>query len=415
MQLEVDARTDACVARQPILTAAGRVFGYELLYRTAAEATSCDGPSDTAGARVLNDAVVTMGLETLTGGRRAFMNLTRHMLLAGFATLLPPDGVVIELLENTDVDEEVVEACRRLKGLGYAIALDDYTVGSPADALLPFVKYVKIDVLATAPEQWRALKPALPATVQLIAEKVETAEVFGQAREAGYHLFQGYYFCRPTTITGGAMSSRRLAYAQLLATLNRRDVSVGQVEDLIKHDASLSFRVLRCVNSAAFGMRREIQSIRQALVLLGLEQIRKWASVWAMAGLNTGNTEELVTVAVLRARSCELLAQEVLGADAAPEYFLLGLCSLLDAMVGRPMPEAIAELPLSAVVHKALLGETNRARVLLDAVIAYERGMWDVADTISSTAGITQGQLTSVYANALKWARELSNATAAAA
>ena len=172
--------------------------------------------------------------------------------------------------------------------------------------------------------------------------------------------------------------------------------------------------MLRCINSAAFGIRREIQSIRQALVLLGLDQVRKWASVWALAGLNGGASSELVTIAILRARSCELVAAKTKGADDASEYFLLGLCSLLEVMLGQPMATAVAELPLSENIRKALLGETNDARHVLDAVIAHERGEWDEAASIANQLAVPPDLLPHAYADSLKWARELSQVAAAA-
>jgi EAL and modified HD-GYP domain-containing signal transduction protein len=319
------------------------------------------------------------------------------------------------VLEDVGVDAEVIDACRRLREKGYALALDDFTFATGAEALLPYARYVKVDVLATGATERRRIEQAVPAGVKLIAEKVESSEVFEEARKLGYGLFQGYYFCRPTTFSGGALSARRLAYARLLASLNQPNVSVNSVEDLIKHDASLTYRVLRCINSAAFGVRREIHSIRQALVLLGLEQVRKWASVWALAGLNGGTTSELVTIAILRARSCEIIAGDALGGDNASEFFLLGLCSVLDAMLGQPMETAVAELPLSPNVRGALLGQSNAARTILDAVIAHERGEWDDAAARVAVLSVTPDRLSIAYADALKWARELSQIAAAAA
>jgi EAL and modified HD-GYP domain-containing signal transduction protein len=414
METNLDSREGAYVARQPILDAAGQVFGYELLYRAGAEAVSCQDPHDLAAARVLSDAVLTLGLDTLTGGRRAFINVTRHMLLNELATVLSPEAVVIEVLENVGCDEEIVGAVKRLKDRGYAIALDDFSFDTGAAALLPYARYVKVDVMATPAEARREIEKAIKTGTKLVAEKVETAESFDELRKGGYHYFQGYYFCRPTTFSGGLLSARRLAYARLLGALNKTNVSVNSIEDLVKHDASLTYRVLRCINSAAFGIRREIQSIRQALVLLGLDQVRKWASVWALAGLNGGSSSELVTIAILRARSCEIVAGKVKGADDASEYFLLGLCSLLDAMLGQPMETAVAELPLSDNVRKALLGEENAARHVLNAVIAHERGEWAEAAQIAALISVPEDTLPHAYADALKWARELSQVAAAA-
>jgi len=413
-QLNSDSREGLFVARQPILNATGQVFGYELLYRTSHEATAATDADDLAAARVLNDAVLGLGLETLTGGRRAFMKLTRSHLLGNVASLLPPKAVVLEVLEQTNVDAPLVDMCRSLRTRGYSLAVGGFTPDSAAKVLLPHVNFVKVDAATASVDDRQQIRKMLPSSVSLVAENVETAEMYDDLRAGGFHLFQGFYFCKPTMFKAGALSARRLAYAQLLTALNDPDVTVNRIEDLIKHDASLSYRVLRCVNSAAYGIQRQIQSIRQAVVLLGLDQIRKWASVWALAGLNEGASSELVSVAILRARSCELVAQSLMGRDEASEYFLLGMCSLLDIILQKPMEEALKELPLSDTVHHALLGEENLARFVLDAIIAYERGLWDESTRLAEMAGFEPSRLPSAYADALKWARELTHSAKAA-
>lgn len=405
--LALDSREGVYVARQPILNRTGQVFGYELLYRAGATSVSCEVPTDLAASRVLSDAVLNLGLETLTSGRKAFMNCSRTLLLSGHATLLPPKAVVIEVLETVEVDDAIIQMCRALRGKGYSVALDDFVPGSQAEALLPYANFVKVDVLSTTRDEWVDIRRRMPSAVTLLAEKVESAEIYEDLKGIGYHLFQGYYFCKPKMFRAGALSGQRMAYARLLMALNDENVTIAQVEELIKHDASLVYRVLRCINSAAYGIRRQIQSIRQAVVLLGLDQVRKWASVWALAGLNEGASAELVTVAILRARACELLAQVTTSREEASEYFLLGLCSLLDVILQRPMEEAIAELPLSDTLKRALVGEQNTARHVLDAVVAYERGQWDDAVAHSDRAGIGPDKLPVAYADALRWAHEM--------
>jgi EAL and modified HD-GYP domain-containing signal transduction protein len=408
-------RDTVYVARQPILHASGQVFGYELLYRGTAIETSCLAPGDTASARVLTDAVLNLGLDTLTDNMPAFLNLNRNLLLAGTATLLSPGAVVFELLEDMPIDQEVIETCRRLRAMGYALALDDFAIQSDAEELLPYVKFVKVDVLRTTPGQRADLaKRLLPLGLRLIAEKVESSDIADEVRASGYNLLQGYYFCKPTTFGAKALPASSLAYLNLLAALNKPDLCAGELEDLIKQDVSLSHRVLRCINSAAFGLRQEIRSIRQALVLLGLGKIQRWASIWSLAGLNHGGVPETVTVALVRARSCELLGNALSGADTGSEFFLLGLCSLLDVMLGRSMHAALADLPLSAGIRSALLGQPNIARSVLDSVIAYERGQWDTANSTAQDAGLSSTLLPVAYADALRWARELSLSSQAA-
>jgi EAL and modified HD-GYP domain-containing signal transduction protein len=391
------------VARQPILDERGRVFGYELLYRHAAGATACIADGDHASARVLTGAVLDLGLDTLTNGRRAFLNVTRPLLLGELDTLIPPDGVVIELLESVEIDDKVIDTCRGLRAKGYQLALDDFVAGSDAEALLPHVTYVKVDVLTTpTPVLSELAARLLPSGVRLLAEKVESRDMYERTRDAGFSLFQGYYFCRPIIQSGAALPAQQLAYLRLLAALSKPDLTTTEVERLVKQDVSLSLRVLRSVNSAAYPIRTEIRSIGQALFLLGIEPIRKWASVWCLAGLTAGATPELATMALSRARACEVIGERLRGVESS-ELFLVGLFSLLDVMVSRTMAAALEALPLSQAASAALLGEQNALRSVLEAVINYERGEWDGA-LLAAEAGT----MPYAYTNALRWVQDVA-------
>ena len=262
-------RYPVCLARQAIFDTHGRVFGYELLYRATSDATHASEGGDHAAANVLATATGAVGLEVLTGKKRAFINVTRNVLLSG-ASLLPPKAVVIELLESVHVDRDVIETCRSLKQSGYAIALDDFVGGSEAEALLPFASFVKVDVLSTTPAERAALAARLlPRGLKLLAEKVESAEIAAASKAEGYGYFQGYFFLKPTTHVARRVPESQVAYLQLLYALSRPDLSVNDLESLVKSDVSLSYRVLRTINSSAFALRREVTSIRQALILLG--------------------------------------------------------------------------------------------------------------------------------------------------
>jgi c-di-GMP-related signal transduction protein len=406
---------DVFVARQPVLDAAGQAYGYELLYRARADSTSCQDPDDGADAAVLTNAVLTIGLEMLTNGKPAFFNLTRASLLSDMVTLFPLGASVLEIGRDVTIDAPVVDACRRLSEMGYTLAIDDIAAhAEAATPLLPYVKFAKIDVQSGTAEERAALVRRLLHRVRLVACRVETAEAFAESRDAGFVLFQGYYFCRPTTIKGHAPPARRQTYLRLLAAINQPNVTLAELEELVKQDVSLCYRVLRCINSAAFGLQMEIHSIRQALVLLGVGQVRKWASVWALATAHQGGMAELMPIAILRARCCEILGERRPGGQRDPGLFLLGMCSLLDAMLGKPMAAALADLPLAAEIRDALLGKRNDARTLLDAVMAYERGDFDDAMRAASGLGLDSAVLPAAYEDALRYARELTRDVLAA-
>ncbi len=396
------------LARQPILDARGSVFGFELLYRGAADADACASPDDQATARVLIDAMLTLGFDTLTDGRPAFINFTRATLLSDVAMQVPPSQLALEVIETVEVDDDVVDACRRLHERGYVIGLDDFVPGSPAERLLPYAGFVKMDVLQTPPDVLAEVARRFRARgLRLIAEKVETREMQQLARSLGYQLFQGFYFCRPSGVSAKAVSPQQHTYLRLLGALSREDLTVAELEDLVKSDVSLAFRVLRAVNSPALGLCREVTSLRQALVLLGRERVRQWASVWTLAGLESNIDEQLLTMALIRARCCEEVGSQAAGTSASGEYFLLGLCSLLDVVLRRPMQDIVEGVPLPRAIRDALLGTPNQPRLVLDAVDAYARGDWNNTTLLARKANISLSTLGRAYGDALRWARAL--------
>lgn len=396
------------VARQPLLDLRGHVQGYELLFRETARHSTCTGPPTRASAVVLDAALLSLGLDTLTDGHKAFFNVTHEMLVNGSATLVPRESGVLEVLETVPADEQTIAACRSLHASGYTLALDDFEPGPRAEALLPFVKIVKVDVLATPKARFGHIVRYLRGRgLTVVAEKVETEEAHAMARDAGCTLFQGFYFCRPQTMAAREIPPNHIAHMQLVAALNRPNVSAMHIEELLKQDPRLSLRILRCVNSAGSGTRREVQSMREAVVLLGLNRIRQWATVWLLTSLN-GGSREVASMAVLRARLCERIGAHSGGSDQAGGFFLLGLTSLLDVMLQRPMEAVVTELPLGPDIRTALLGEDNHPRRVLDAVRHYERGDWDAAWAAASRASVDIADLADGYQDALRWARQFA-------
>jgi c-di-GMP-related signal transduction protein len=398
------------VARQPILTRGRRVFGYELLFRSSVEADTAAGlPSEQASARVITDAVLSFGLDALTQGRRAFINVSRQILLEGLPAALPPDRVVLELLEDIEADDEVVAACQELKRAGYAIALDDFVLNERTAGLVPLADYIKIDCLAQSDaaamrQEILALRPVgRPA---LVAEKIETVAQFERALRDGFEFFQGFFFGRPVTSGARQIPGDQVGHLRLLQAMQNRELTIDSLEHLIKHDTSICYRVLRTVNSAGYAQYRKVESIRQALVLLGVDTVRRWTSLWVLAGLSHGTHQELVVMSTVRARCCELLAGSTAGDEAASRGFLLGMCSMLDAILERPIESVLAELSLPDPTAAALRGEDNPSRRLLDCAVAYERGEWDRSLHLARQAGLDPPFLPVAHKNALRWATD---------
>jgi EAL and modified HD-GYP domain-containing signal transduction protein len=406
---EADARAGCVfVARQPIVDRHRHVIGYELLFRPLADATAAGACGESASAQVITAALLSFDLARLTHGRRAFINITRPLLLSGIIpAVLPRDRVVLELLEHIEADAEVLAACRELQRAGYAIALDDFVLSERTAALIPLADYVKLDWTAAGASVTDIRAAAGGRRPRVIAEKIETALDCADAMAFGFDCLQGFFLGRPATAAARSIPTAGLQCLRLLQALNRPSASLSHVEDLIKQDAALCYRILRAVNSAAGGQRAQIDSIRQALLLLGRDVVRRWASLWLLAGVGAAGHEELIAMSTLRARCCERLSAR-LGEDVASECFLAGLCSLLDAMLDCPMSALLDQLPVSEPVRAALGGGDNVPRRVLDCAIAYERGEWQRCHDLAQQAGLPLEGLPAAQREALQWTALLS-------
>lgn len=397
------ANEQVFLSRQAIFDRQRKVFGYELLFCPPQGAQANSTSVNEASATVFSEAVLSFGLDTLTHGRPTFVKVSRELLLAGLPSALPANQVVIELPDDIDASPDVRDACAALRSKGYRIALDHFSPTSDIAPLVKYADYLKSDVsgleaIANRPQpEGRPTRP--PA---LIATHVETADEFAAAARLGCSSFQGNFIGRPVMKSTKDIPANRLVYMRLFRALQNPDLTPKELEELIKPDASLVYRVLRAVNSAAFAQHSRVDSLRQALVLLGCGTVRQWASLWAMGAFHAGAPDELVAMSSLRGRTCEIVA----GADDASAFgdgFLLGACSLLDAILEMPMATILAHLPLPEEADSALRGQPNKARTLLDAVTAYEQGDWDSCMSLAASVGIEPRAVPRAYGEALHW------------
>ena len=394
------------VARQPILDARQRVVAYELLFRAGLEEVfACDSP-DMATSSVIADSFAVIGIEALTGGKPAFLNFTREALLQDFASLLPPDLVVVELLETIEPDDEVLGACRRLKANGYRIALDDFVWSDQFRPLLELADIVKVDFLVTRGQERAALARKLREfDVTLLAEKVELRSDFAAGIDAGYAWFQGFFFARPNTVIGRDVHGYLQSYVQILEVVNSPNCNLRDVEEVVRRDVSLCLKLLRVANSAAFGKRGRVESIHHALSMLGDQEVRKWVALLTLAGLAQGKPAELIRTTLVRARFCEEIADQFgLGARST-DLFLVGLFSLLDAVLDRPMQDVLAEIPLAKELADAVRFSTGPLAGPLLCAVAWERGDWNAIDLLLSDRSADGDALVDVYVRAVEWAR----------
>ncbi|HLJ15900.1 MAG TPA: HDOD domain-containing protein [Bryobacteraceae bacterium] len=395
------------LARQPILDRAGELFAYELLFRNSMQ-NSFDGMDlDLASASAV-DTSFLIGLDRIAAGRLMFINCPRDFLLRDYISLFPPRSVVVELLESVQPDQEVLDACRRLKESGYTIALDDF-VDSPALApLVAFADIIKVDFRSTLAEEQRALAARYAGkNVRMLAEKVETREEFAAGMRMGYSLFQGYFFCRPEMMRHRALPSSKLAYLELLRAATAPEFHIQELALKIKHEASLTYRLLRYLNSAAFGFRTEIRSVPHALSLLGDSELRKWIAIVSVGVLAGGKPDELMTVPLVRGRFCELLAPAAGMPGHANDMFLMGLLSVMDAVLDQPLDSILAELPVRGEIKEALLARTGLYWRVLEMAIAHERADWEAVSRLASGLHIKDEKVSALYLAAVEWSTAL--------
>jgi c-di-GMP-related signal transduction protein len=389
---------DAFVARQPIFNPKLEVVGYELLFRGDGYATDAAtfANAESATATVVLNALTELDLARLVGNRTAWVNISREFVTGGLAHALPSGLVGLEIPETEQFDDEMLGALRDLKHEGYRLALDDFRYRPGSEALLGLFDMVKLNVNELGRDRLTDLVARLKSYEgKLVAEKLSTQPDHEFCVEAGCHLFQGYFFCRPAVACTRGIAANRLALLQVAAALNDPAVELEQIEQLIAHDVALSFRLLRYVNSAFFGLRGDVRSIGQALALLGVENIKRWATLSVLASIDDKPTELTVT-ALIRARFCEL-AGEPLGIASPAELFTLGLFSVLDAMMDAPMVEVIESLPLTAEMRDALVSRKGKRGLLLQCVAGLETG--EVSDLPSIVEGA--GEL---YLDSMMWA-----------
>lgn len=398
------------VARQPILDQRGHLFAYELLFRESMDNFFRSQDGDLATSSVISSSFFLMDINQITMGKPAFINFTSNLLKQGMATLLPRDSVVIEILEDVAPDLEIIAACKELKELGYKLALDDFVFREEYRPLIELADIIKIDFQCTdIAERLAIIQRLNKPKVSFLAEKVETLEEFEKAKSIGYGLFQGYYFSRPSIVQGKDIPASKVNYLNLLQEISRPDLEIEALEHIIKRDISLTYKLLKFINSSVFGFKSKISSIRQALTLLGPREFKKWVSVVVLGSISEGKPDALAVQSYVRATFAELLAPKArLGAQAS-NLFMMGLFSLIDACLDRPLPEILKELPIEDSVKSALLGYPNIYRDLLELIIDYEQGNWKQVSRHALKLHLEEECIPPCYVKALEGANSFLN------
>ncbi|MDQ6987266.1 MAG: HDOD domain-containing protein [Mariprofundaceae bacterium] len=391
------------VGRQPILDREYKTTAYQLMFQTS-EADD-DGPSQTEkSAQLLVHGLMDIGLSELSNNLPVYIPATRELLVSGAVGEFPETILGVDLAADMAVDDEVLAVCNTLRQQGYHVMLSGVRNTADYDALLDVSDAVRIDIHDDSVAE--SLQPIRSRISQLVAAHVDSMEDYERAMRLGCSGFQGYFFCQPQIVEGRQLPRSSLGLMQALQEVITAE-AIADVEGVITRDVSLSYRLLKHINSAAFGLRKSIESVRQALGLLGLANIRQWLSILLLADAGKDKPLELVRVAMLRGKVLEGIA-ETRHPERKADYFLLGLFSLLDAILGVSMADALAKLSLPEALHQGLTDPDSEYGRLLQLVRAMEQSDWQKVDELGRTFGLCCGDLMGIHTRAVHWAGEYS-------
>lgn len=400
---------DVFLARQPIFNVQKKVVAYEILYRQGVKNIyneELDG--DVATTSVVSDALVNFGLNGLTNGKMAFINFTKNLLMEDLPLMIPSAELTIEILETVEVDSRFVEKIAYLKGKGYTIALDDFVDNEKFNDILPYVDIIKVDFLVLGYEGRKLVADKYKRLgIRLLAEKVESNRDFEEAVNCGYELFQGFFFEKPVVCKSKGINVSTYNYMEILKETVDDEPSFDKLSKIVKSDLSLTYKLLRLINSPAFYTNSQITSVNHALTLLGLNEIRKWVTLIMLRDVSSDKPDEIIKVSLIRAIFAEHIAAHFGLKNRETEAFLLGLFSLIDTIMEKPLFEVLEQLPLKDDVKSGLLGMKNSFHDLLRLLKYYEKGNWDMIIEVAESRQVDYKILNQMYLDAVVDANKL--------
>lgn len=392
------------LARQPIFNGDENVYAYEILYRSGYTNAFDGTEGDKASSEVIINTFQTFGIDNLANRKPVFINFTETLICDEVATLFPKDLLVVEILEDVAPKKEIVEKCKLLKEMGYRIALDDFLNLPGYKSLVELADIIKIDFMTTSREEIEAiLKDFEKYNIEFLAEKVETREEFEYAKKLGFKYFQGYFFSKPEIVSSKKLLPIKANYLQLVNQVNKEELDFRQMTNIISRDLSLTYNLLKLVNSAAFGFRYKINTVKHGLVALGEREIRKWIHLIVLNDMGNGRPDELTRLSLIRARFLELIAMETRYKSKSEDIFLLGLFSLLDVILNRSLEEVLNEIKATDIIKDVLLNESGELDELYRMTLYYEKGEWDKVLIYANHLNIDSNLIILSYMNALIW------------
>lgn len=398
-------------ARQPILDKEKKLFAYELLFRDSIDNIFPDIDADEATTKMIEASNFNLGISEFTGNKPAFINFTLETLIQGYPETLTTEEVVVEILETVKPGKKLLAICKDLHQKGYTIALDDYIHQPVWQHFYPFISIIKIDWQDTSIATIKDVKVAIQdfPHIKLLAEKVETYEEYNQALELDFELFQGFFFAKPEMVKTKSLSPSQMAMAELLYETSKKDLDLASITSVFERDVTLSYKLLRYANSAIFKRRNEISTIKQALVTLGSEELKRFLGLMFASNINPDKPSELINAAMVRAKFCELMASEVKPPIDNSIAFLTGLLSLIDAIVDEELTSILSKLPLAQEIKDTLLTRKGAMAALIMLLEFIERAEWSKTSAVIETLGLEKSGVIKSYNEAIAWADEQSS------
>lgn len=396
------------IAKQPIFNRKNEVAFYELLFRASKENVYSAVDGDEATYQVISNTFLSMGIEKITGDKRAFINFTEKLILNETAMMLPKDLLGIEILENIMPTREIISACKKMKQKGYMLVLDDFEYKPGYQELIDMADVIKIDFMATKGEERRTVIERYGnKDMKFLAEKVETMQDYLDALEYGYEYFQGYFFSKPQIVSERDIPVNNKFKYEILRVAFNDDARIETLENVIKRDVSLSYKLLKLVNSAYFGFEKNITSIREAVMIMGLKEIKKWIILLTVKEEKNDFHDEILSRSVVRARLGELVAEKTGYINEMDQIFLMELISETDTILNKPLDEILDGLALDEKIKEALSGVNNDLGILHQLLHSYQNAQWDKFDIFSKMINLQGIDISELYFEAIRWSKEI--------
>ncbi|AJG99052.1 histidine kinase [Clostridium beijerinckii] len=400
---------DIFVARQPIFDRKNEVVAYELLFRNGQNNFYNNTNGDEATLKVIANTFYTFDFKDITDNKKAFINFTEELIKKEIATILPKEYVVIEILENIEPNDEIVDACKRLKKRGFILALDDFVFHTKYIKLIEIADIIKIDFkITTGGERKKVFElKKINNKIKFLAEKVENKEEYDEALKLGYSYFQGYYFSKPIVLSRKNIPTNKDTAIKILKLINKDDFDFNKLEELIIKDLGLSYKIIKLINSSAYCLKNEVRSIKYAIALLGRKEIIKWLYVVLLNDLKENNTDELIKVSLQRAKLCELICNMSEYKNNVYSAYMVGLFSVMDAILNCSIEVILKELYIDDEIKEGLIEKDNYLNKILKLAINYEKGQWENVEFYTKEIGVNDNKLAEAYIDAIKWADDV--------